>query len=454
MKPQFLIGSVSTGGGKTIFAMGLLRLFKKRHVRVQSFKSGPNFMDVQLHSMAGISEAINLDSFLASRTRLQSLYNSYGEGADVCFIEGSAALFDGYKRMHGSSAELSQVLSVPVVLVVNARSASYSLAPVLYGFKRFNSNVNIVGVVFNQVSSTVHYSYLKDACNDAGLQCFGFIPYDESLQLPAAHTALTHGVKAGLDKVVEKASNYIANFVDVESLLKHTTRIFPCPYTLPYTSDIDTENMPFSMDRQIRIGVARDAAFNFIYKENLDCLNQEGRIQYFSPLYSNELPNVDLIYLPGGYPELFARQLHRRKAFLTQLRDYVEDGGKIWAEGGAIALLSRTLTIRSGTAYEMSGALPLECSMVDTRLRSGYRCTKIGNSQLNGHEFRYLSVTPVEISSDTLTVADTAALSAIKVFNVKGVELDTPLYRYKNVIAGCTHWEWARVGLSQLFFRF
>ena len=229
MKPQFLIGSVSSGGGKTLLAMGLLRLLKKRGVRVQSYKSGPSFMDAQLHFLAGGTDAVNLDAFLASRTRLQLLYNYYSEKSDVCIVEGSAALFDGYKRMSGSSAELAQVLSIPVVLVVNARSVSYSVAPILYGFKHFNPSVTIVGVIFNQVSSSLHYTYLKSACNDAGLQCLGYIPYDDSLQLPAVHTALTSGVKQDVEEMIEKVSGYMSKFVDVERLLKTTTRIFPCP---------------------------------------------------------------------------------------------------------------------------------------------------------------------------------------------------------------------------------
>ena len=440
MKPQFLIGSVSSGGGKTLFAMGLIRLLKNRGLKVQSFKTGPNFMDVQLHSLAGCSEALNLDSFLLSRTRIQSLYNLYGEKADACITEGSAALFDGYRRMNGSSAEYAQTLSVPVVLVVNARSASYSVAPILYGFKHFNQSVTIVGVVFNQVSSEKHFSYLKDACNDAGLQCLGYLPYDEDLQLPTCHTALTQSVKVSMEAVIDKVSTYIEQYVDVDRIIKISTRIFPCPYTLPYTSELDTESTPLFWEKKIRIAVARDAAFNFCYKENLDCLSNEGEVQFFSPLYSNELPEVDLIYLPGGYPELFARQLHRRKIFLAQLRAYVERGGKVWAEGGGMVLLTNSLTIREGgTAYEMSGVLPLDCSMVGSHLSSGYRSVKLGRNLLNGHEFRYYSV------------SGTGVASKFQVFNAKGFETDTPMYRYKNAIAGCTHWEWSRIGLTRLF---
>lgn len=440
MKPQFLVGAVSSDSGKTLFVMGLLRLLRKRDLKVQSYKTGPNFMDAQLHALANGVESVNLDSFLSSRTRLQLLYNTYGEKADICITEGSAALFDGYKRLHGSNAELAQILSTPVVLIVNARSAAYSLAPILYGFKNFISSVHFVGVVFNQVSSPLHYSYLKDACNDAGLQCLGYIPYDETLRLPACHTSLTQTVKVELESVIEKVASYINEHVDVDRILKLSTRIFPCPYTLPYTSDIETEGPFIPTHRRLKIAIARDAAFNFIYKENLDCLSREGNVQFFSPLYSNELPDADFIYLPGGYPELFARQLHRRKSFLQQLKTYVERGGKVWAEGGGMILLSRSLTIREGgSSYEMSGALPIDCTMIDTKLQSGYRCTKIGSSLLNGHEFRYFRV------------ALSGQLQTIPVFNIKGIETHSPMYRYKNVIAGCVHWEWGRLGLGNFF---
>ena len=440
MKPQFLIGAVNSGSGKTVLAMGLLRLLKSRKLKVQPFKCGPNFMDVQLHALAGGTDSINLDAFMASRTRLQSIYNTYGEKSDVCITEGTAALFDGYKRMLGSSAELSQVLSIPVILVVNARSISYSVAPILFGFKNFNPSVHVAGVIFNQVSSSVHYSYLREACHDVGLQCLGYIPYDEKLRLPSGHTALTQPIKAELEEIIEKVAYYISQYVDVEKLLKLCTRIFPCPYTLPYTSDIEAGNEPLLAGSRIKIAVARDSAFNFIYKENLDHLYRDGNVQFFSPLYANELPKVDLIYLPGGYPELFARQLHRRKNFLQQLRNYVENGGKVWAEGGGMVLLAKSLTTREGgTAYEMSGVLPIECSMIDTKLQSGYRCARIGNTMLDGYEFRYFNV------------ESTSCLHKIKVFSVKGVEMETPFYRYKNVIAGTTHWGWGRDGLLSLF---
>ena len=189
MKPQFLIGGATSGSGKTVFALGLLRALRKRGIKVQPFKCGPDFMDTQLHAISSGTDSVNLDSWFAGRTHLQYVYNKYGEKSDVSVIEGNSALFDGYKRMQGSSAEISQLLSVPVILVVNARSAAYSIAPMLYGYKFFRPQVRIVGVVFTQVSSPTHFSYLKDACNDAGLHTLGYIPFDDTLKLPSRHSA-------------------------------------------------------------------------------------------------------------------------------------------------------------------------------------------------------------------------------------------------------------------------
>ena len=393
MKPQFLIGGATSGSGKTVFALGLLRALRKRGIKVQPYKCGPGFMDTQLHAISAGVDSVNLDSWFAGRTHLQYVYNKYGEKADVCMIEGNSALFDGYKRMQGSSAEMAQVVSVPVILVVNARSAAYSVAPMLYGYKLFRPQVKIVGVVFTHVSSLTHFSYLKDACNDAGLNCLGYIPFDESLKLPQRHTALTQSVRSEIEEVSEKAAMYVEQNIDLDCILKMCTRIFPCKYTLPYTSDVEETGINYAMHKSLKIAVARDSAFNLLYKENIDRLSAIGHVTYFSPLYSNNLPEADIIYIPGGFPEMFARQLHRRKTLMKQLKDYADKGGKIIAEGGGMVLLSRSLTVREGgSAYEMSGVLPFGCTMIDSHLHTGYRIIEMSDKSLRGHEFRFLSI--------------------------------------------------------------
>lgn len=445
MKPQFLIGGATSGSGKTVFALGLLRALKKRGIKVQPYKCGPGFMDTQLHAISSGVDSVNLDSWFAGRTHLQYVYNKYGEKADVCMIEGNSALFDGYKRMQGSSAEMAQVVSVPVILVVNARSAAYSVAPMLYGYKLFRPQVKIVGVVFTHVSSLTHFSYLKDACNDAGLNSLGYIPFEENLKLPQRHTALTQSVRLEIEEVAEKAAMYVEQNIDLDRILKMCTRIFPCEYTLPYTSDVEETGINYGMNKSLKIAVARDSAFNLLYKENIDRLSAIGHITYFSPLYSNTLPEADIIYIPGGFPEMFARQLHRRKTLMKQLKGYADKGGKIIAEGGGMVLLSRSLTVREGgSAYEMSGVLPFGCTMIDSHLHTGYRVIEMSEKSLRGHEFRFLSI-------DTENSQLLPEVKVIPVKNTRGAEADSCIYRYRNVIAGFTHWYWGEADVLRLW---
>lgn len=445
MKPQFLIGGATSGSGKTVFALGLLRALRKRGIKVQPYKCGPGFMDTQLHAISAGVDSVNLDSWFAGRTHLQYVYNKYGEKSDVCMIEGNSALFDGYKRMQGSSAEMAQVVSVPVILVVNARSAAYSVAPMLYGYKLFRPQVKIIGVVFTHVSSLTHFSYLKDACNDAGLNSLGYIPFDESLKLPQRHTALTQSVRSEIEEVSEKAAMYVEQNIDLDRILKMCTRIFPCKYTLPYTSDVEETGINYAMHKSLKIAVARDSAFNLLYKENIDRLSAIGRVTYFSPLYSNNLPEADIIYIPGGFPEMFARQLHRRKTLMKQLKDYADKGGKIIAEGGGMVLLSRSLTVREGgSAYEMSGVLPFGCTMIDSHLHTGYRIIEISDKSLRGHEFRFLSI-------DTENSQLPSDVRIVPVMNTRGAEADSCIYRYRNVIAGFTHWYWGETDVLRFW---
>jgi cobyrinic acid a,c-diamide synthase len=217
-------------------------------------------------------------------------------------------------------------------------------------------------------------------------------------------------------------------------------RNFPCRYTLPYSSETGVESFTPSA-KKMKIAIARDPAFNFIYRENIDRLSALGSITYFSPVYGSDLPDADLVYLPGGYPELFARQLHRRKKLMEALRTYAEEGGKILAECGGMMFLTRSLTARQGgTAYAMTGILPLDCTMVGARLHLGYRRIEYKGMELRGHEFHYSNV-----------VAPDAMPSVAKQFTARGMEVSTPLYRYKNVIAGYTHLYWGETDILKLW---
>lgn len=434
MKPQILISAPTASSGKTLFAMGLLRVLKKRGIKVQPYKCGPDFIDSQLLSIAADQESVNLDAWMSTHTHVQHLYNIYGEQADVCLTEGTGGLFDGYKRMQGSTVEMASLLNLPVVLLVNARMAGYSVAPLIYGFKNFYAGVRIAGVVFNQVSSPAHFAHLREACSDTGVDCLGYLPLMDGFKLPSKHSAISLANRRNIDEQAEIIAEQIEKTVDVNRMLNRCNRNFPCQYTLPYSSDTEFDSF-VSPVRKLKIAIARDPAFCFTYRENIARLAKLGDITHFSPLYGYELPKADLIYLPGGYPELFARQLHRRRKMMDALKEYAEAGGKIFAECGGMVFLGRTLKSKeNGTAYPMSNILPIDFVMPATpHLYTGYRRTTIQEQEWKGYEFHYSTI----LQDDTPSPYSSHAVN-----NQKGNETIMPLYRYKNVVASYTHWYW------------
>lgn len=426
MKPQLLIGSVASGSGRTLFTLGLLRALHKRGLQVQPFKCGPDCTDTQLHALASGCESVTLDTWMASRTHAQYIYNKYGDGADVCVAEGMMGLFDGYQRMLGSSGEIAGLLNMPVLLVINARLASYSVAPLIYGFKHFHPSVKIVGVVFNYVSSSSHFALLRDACASIGVKCLGYLPVIDEIQSMLRYKGLTLTVKKSINGAIDMVAEWIENHIELDKLLSICQRSFPCRYSLPYSSEAGVESIAPSVGK-MKIAIARDPAFCFLYKGNVDRLSALGKISFFSPVYGSNLPEADLVYLPGGVPEMFAHQLYRRKKIKEALKAYAEDGGKILAECGGMAFLSHSLTARfGGTAYAMADVLPFDFHKKSAS-HWGYRCIEYKGMKLRGYEGHYFCAENPE-----------ALPSVAKQFTAKGMEVPTPLYRYKNVIAGYT----------------
>lgn len=428
MKPQLLIGGMSPGSGKSLFTSGLSRLLSKRGLHVQDFKCGSDFVDAKLLELASGNPCFHLDLFVTSSSHVQHVYNKYGERADVCLIEGQGGLFDGYDRINGSSAQIAEMMKTPVLLVVNARASSYSISASIYGFKHYHPMARIIGVVFTQVVSSEQFVFLRKASQDAGVKCFGFIPYDERLRLPSKHSCYTNTLVQELGGIFDLAASYVEKYVDVENLFNSSQRSFPVSYSLPYKEETDIVSY-YSPKKHLRIAVADDPAFGLTYQENLVRLSQIGEICRFSPVYGSDLPQADIVFLPGGYPELFARQLYRRRKIMEDLRNFAEAGGKILAEDGGMILLSQSLSIRDGgTAYPMAGILPLVFTMTDKKIQSGYRQISDNGLLLKGYEFHY-----TEVQDQSVLPCESRML------NPFGNEVDTPFIRYKNIIASYSH---------------
>ena len=430
MKSQLIISSITQGNGKTIFSLALARCLQNRDLKPQLYKCGPDVADTLLHAMVCNGGSYNLDTWLASRNHIKYVYNTHSETSDVSIIEGNGGLFDGYKRMQGSTAEMAHLLNLPVVLVVSAKQVTYSLLPVLYGFKNLRKNIRIAGVVFNNVQSASQFNFLKDICREAGLDCFGYLPFDENLKFASRQVILTNDNKRHWTNIIELAMKLVQQYVDIPSLLNAVTSVFPCPYTLPYSSEIE-QDLTLGYRRRLNVAVANDAAFCLPYQENIDRLKRTGNITYFSPVNSKNIPESDLIYFPDGYVELFARVLHRRRPMLNQLKDFVEAGGKVLAEGsGIFPLVNSVITRSGGTSYQMAGVLPLDITLADARMQTGLRKIDQAECSIRGYESRIFSVLPHD------------SISPLPVLNQRSLEADSYVYRYKNVFASLSRFFW------------
>ena len=190
MKSAFLIAAPTSGSGKTTIVRGLMALFTEKGYKVQPFKCGPDYIDTKFHEAVCHRPSVNLDTFMATPEHVRELFTHYGQDADVCVVEGMMGLFDGYDRDKGSSAEIAQALDIPVVLVVDAKSAAYSMAPLLQGFVNFRKNVRIAGVIFNKVGSERHFSMLQQVCDDLHIECFGYLPKSPELEQGSRYLGL------------------------------------------------------------------------------------------------------------------------------------------------------------------------------------------------------------------------------------------------------------------------
>ena len=203
MKQAFLISAPTSGSGKTTIARGLMALLTEKGYRVQPFKCGPDYIDTKFHEAVCHRPSINLDTFMATPEHVRELFDRYSADADVCVVEGMMGLFDGYDRDKGSSAEIACVLDLPVVLVVDAKSAAYSMAALLSGFINFRKDVHISGVIFNRVGSARHFAMLQQVCDDLGVECYGYLPKKTELEQGSRYLGLDFSEKPESRLLVE-----------------------------------------------------------------------------------------------------------------------------------------------------------------------------------------------------------------------------------------------------------
>jgi cobyrinic acid a,c-diamide synthase len=421
---RFLISAPSSNSGKTTITLGLLRALKERGLRVQPFKCGPDYIDTIHHTTAAGKKSINLDTFMASGEHVKDIYHQYSAGADVSVAEGVMGLFDGADKMEGSSAAIAELLDIPVILIINARSMAYSAAPLIYGFKNFNKNVRVVGVIFNFVNTVSHYRFLQDACEDAGVEALGYMPENRNLSIPSRHLGLHISAETDYETIIQKLAEQIPLTVNLDRLLEITS--LPVVQTAEKKEAIPTQNY-----KELRIAIARDEAFSFTYHQNIEVLARFGQITWFSPMHDSYLPETDLLYLPGGYPELFAQTLADNESMRESIHQYCQKGGLTYAECGGLMYLGKILVNNKGESFPMAGVLNCHTSMENAKMTLGYRIMHWNGQEIRGHEFHYSKILAEKLQTEPATLT-----------NAKGITVDTKLYRSQNIFASYTHLYW------------
>lgn len=455
--PQFLIAAPTSGSGKTTVSRGLMALFMKKGLKVQPFKCGPDYIDTKYHEAVCGRPSVNLDTFMASQEHVSSLYARYSADADVAVVEGMMGMYDGYDRDRGSSAEVARLLGIPVVLVADAKSAAYSMAPLLSGFINFRPDIRIAGVIFNRVGSPRHYRMLQEVCEDLNVTCLGYLPKQKELEQESRHLGLDFS-RSKETEGLDMLAGLLEEHVDWELLLSTTG--------LPLPAAAVKEKPVLSEPGKLHVSVARnEESFSFLYAEHLDILRRMGTVTFFNPEHDRPIPQeTDLLYLPGGYPENRLEELAGARLARESIRSYIEAGGRTLAECGGMIYLSQSVLSDGDTAggsagscvgnigNEMVGVLPFSITNERKRrkLTLGYRRFDYNGWRLKGHEFHYTQFAVPETDGKE-GGACSLPLSIAQVYNAKGGKVTTPVFRYKNLIASYTHLYWGEVDVMALF---
>jgi len=409
--PRILIAGLRGGGGKTLTSVGIVAAWRAKGRRVAPFKKGPDYIDAAWLSMAAGMPCRSLDLFLMSpETVMRSFVGATG-CADVAVVEGNRGLYDGMDaRGTCSTAEVAKLLRCPVVLAVDCTKSTRTVAACILGCQRLDAQVAIQGVILNQTAGPRHESVLREAIAEScGLPILGAIPRISEEIFPQRHLGLVPPQEHGRpDDAIARVAGVAERYLDLdalEAMARQAPALEPCSPAPEKGDSPPLCEAPSGPFRQmgtvpffaVRIAVFRDSAFQFYYPENLEALVREGaRLIEVSPLRDPELPDVDAVYIGGGFPETLATALADNQRFLRSLRRPIEEGLPVYAECGGAVFLGEKLLV-DGNQYPMTGVLPVVFAMGAKPQGHGYTVLETVRSNpffsvgavLEGHEFHY-----------------------------------------------------------------
>ena len=381
-----VIAGVGSGVGKTSISTGLMALFSEE-MHVQGYKIGPDFIDPMYHTMATGRQSRNIDTFMMDAGTAKSLVAHSSKGADLCIVEGVRGLYEGLSGTSEecSTAEMAKILGFPVVLVIDAKSLTRSAAAIINGFKSFDPDVNISGVILNNVSGRHHEQKLREAIESrCDVEIVGFVPSNKADKVPQRHL----GLKTPSDMDYVNSMKDLVSSLDKDRLMDMTESS---------DADLGSSDLYFRRNISAKVAVPYDEAFCFYYSENIECLEASGfRVEKFSPLKGDALPESDMYYLGGGYPELYAGQLSENGDFMEGLNAAAEEGKPIMGECGGLMTMCSSI-FWNGERYLMSGIFSGEAT---ESCRHGPKYTNavstgknpLFKGKVRGHEFHYSEI--------------------------------------------------------------
>lgn len=428
---RIVLAGTGSAVGKTTISTGIMGALSEEY-RVQPFKVGPDYIDPTYHTLATGINSRNLDSFFMNDSQIREAFERSlnVSKSHLGIIEGVRGLYEGISPIGevGSTASVAKALNAPVILIMNARSLVKSAAAVVLGFKKLDPTINIRGVILNQVKNKKHYLKTKEAIETlTKTDVIGGMPRDDSLRVEDRHLGLVPAVeRETIKNSIYKWKEMVKEHIDLDILIS----IMKDSKKLPEgRKDLwKVEN-----HKRVKLGVAMDEVFTFYYKDNLDALEaNHAELVYFSPIHDEEVPDVDGLYIGGGYPEIFAQELGANIGMLNSVRKFHLEGKPIYAECGGLMYLSRSIN-----NYKMCNVFNYPSIMTNKPQALSYIISKAIKDNIlvnkgdifRGHEFHYSKV----------NLNGAKPQFAFKMLRGRGIQNDYDGLIEKNTVASYIH---------------
>ncbi len=436
-KKGLVIAGLAGGSGKSVVSVGITAAFARQGRRVVPFKKGPDYIDAGWLQLAAGTKCYNLDPFFMTREVIQRSFVTHSADAELVIVEGNRGLYDGVDAQGGySTAELALTLGLPVILVVNCTKTTRTVAAMVLGCQQFDKRINIKGVVLNQIATERQRLLVTESVEKyTGIPVLGSIPRLKRDIFPMRHLGMVpHQEYTDSPEALSFLAGLIAENIDLD-LFESMMQVLP--ESVPTVAG-KPEKLTVALPPKIKIGVLQDAAFQFYYSENLEALEKAGaQLVYVNALSDTRLPELDGLYIGGGFPETSARELAANTSFRQSVKKAAENGLPIYAECGGLMYLGNSIVL-DGDEFPLVGLFPVRFGMSAKPQAHGYSVFHVAKenvfykqgTEIKGHEFRYSKILDWQGTSDQLV---------LKMVRGRGFIDGWDGLTYKNVLALYTH---------------